>query len=300
MFRGVDIEALAIPQHLARQRIDLDDALDLIAKELDAHRQVFVGGEDLQCVAAHTKLAAHEVGIVALVLDVGQPAQHAVAAPCLTNLQRQHDIAVLLWRAEAIDARDRGDDQRIAPLEEAAGRGESQLLDLRVELALFLHIGVAAGDVGLWLVVVVVADKVLDSVIGEEFAVFSIELRGQRLVRREHQRRALQPCDDLRDGVRLAAARHSEQGLVVVALLDAGDEPLRWRSADLRSAEMGRRPRSRACALSPSAARGGASGGVGRRATAHPAGHRHHEDSRPRARTPSAQYTTQAGFASGG
>ena len=68
-----------VAQHLAGQRIDLDDALDLVAEELDADGQVLVGGEDLQHVAAHAELAAHEVLVVALVLDVGQLAQHAVA-----------------------------------------------------------------------------------------------------------------------------------------------------------------------------------------------------------------------------
>ena len=76
---GVDVGAAALAQHLAGQRVDLDDALDLVAEELDAEGQVLVRREDLQHVAAHAELAAHEVHVVALVLDVGQLAQHLVA-----------------------------------------------------------------------------------------------------------------------------------------------------------------------------------------------------------------------------
>ena len=45
-------------------------------------------------------------------------------------------------------------------------------------------------DVRLGLVVVVVADEVLDGVLGEELPHLAVELRGERLVRREDERRA--------------------------------------------------------------------------------------------------------------
>ena len=77
----------ACAQNLAGQRVDLDDALDLVAKELDAHRQVLIRWEDLQHIAAHAELAAREVLVVALILDVGQLAQHAVAAALSPTLR---------------------------------------------------------------------------------------------------------------------------------------------------------------------------------------------------------------------
>ena len=49
---GVDVDLEPLDQQLAGQRIDLDDALDLVAEELDAHGDLLVGGEDLQRVAA--------------------------------------------------------------------------------------------------------------------------------------------------------------------------------------------------------------------------------------------------------
>ena len=63
---------------LAAQRIDLADRLDLVAEELDADRRLLlVRGEDLDDVAAHAERAAVEVDVVALVLDVDEPAQAA-------------------------------------------------------------------------------------------------------------------------------------------------------------------------------------------------------------------------------
>jgi hypothetical protein len=56
------------------------------------------------------------------------------------------------------------DDDAIAALEEALGGGEAQLVQLVVDGGVLFDVDVAGGDVGLGLVVVVVADEVLDGV----------------------------------------------------------------------------------------------------------------------------------------
>ena len=77
--------------------------------------------------------------------------------------------------------------------------------------------------VGFRLVIVVVRDEVLDGVVREELAHLGIQLRRQRLVRREHQRGAARARNDVRHRVRLARASHSEQRLECEAVA----EPLR-------------------------------------------------------------------------
>ena len=106
-----------------------------------------------------------------------------------------------------------------------------------LSLAVLLDVGVGARDVGFGLVVVVVADEVLDGVVGEELFELGVELRGQRLVGRQHQRRPLHSLDHLRDGERLAAAGHAEQRLVLVAALDALDQLLNRRGLIARRLE---------------------------------------------------------------
>ncbi len=93
-----------------------------------------------------------------------------------------------------------------------------------VDRGVLLDIQVARRNVGLGLVVVVIGDEVLDRVLGEELAELGVELRGERLVRREHQRRAAEPRDDVRHGVGLAGPGHPEQRLEREAVADAFDE----------------------------------------------------------------------------
>ena len=92
-----------------------------------------------------------------------------------------------------------------------------ELVDLVVDVGLFLDVEVAAGHVGLGLVVVVVGDEVLDGVVGEEVAELLHQLGCQRLVRRDHQGGALDQLDDLGHRVRLAGAGDAQQRLVLQA-----------------------------------------------------------------------------------
>ena len=75
----VDVELVALGEHLAGERVELGDALDLVAEELDADDEVVVGRLELERVAAHAEPGARQGLVVALVLEVDQLAQHAVA-----------------------------------------------------------------------------------------------------------------------------------------------------------------------------------------------------------------------------
>ena len=68
--------------------------------------------------------------------------------------------------------------------------GQPEPLDLLVDRGVLLDVDVALGDVGFGLVVVVIADEVADGVVREELLELGVELGGERLVVRHHQRRA--------------------------------------------------------------------------------------------------------------
>ena len=181
----VDVHLVTLGEHLAREGVQLRDALHVVAEELHAHRELLVRRLDLEGVAADPELSAHEIGVRALVLNVHEMPQDRVAADSLAPLQTNGDRAIVHRRAEAIDARDRRDDDHVAPLEERPRRRVPHAVDLLVARAVLLDVGVAPGDVRLGLVVVVVRDEVLNGVLGEELLELAVELRGQCLVVRE-------------------------------------------------------------------------------------------------------------------
>ena len=59
-------------EHLAGHRVDPEDALDLVAPELDSDDGLLVGREHLQRVPPDPELPPHEVDLVSLILDVDE------------------------------------------------------------------------------------------------------------------------------------------------------------------------------------------------------------------------------------
>ena len=120
-----------------------------------------------------------------------------------------------------VDARHRRHDDDVVAFEDRGRGGVPQLLDLGVDVRFLLDIGIRGRDIGLGLIIIVVAHEELHAVFREELAELRAELRGQRLVVRDDERRALRALDDVRHRERLAGARDAQQHLVAVALLDA-------------------------------------------------------------------------------
>ena len=185
----VDVQLLERPQRLAGERVDDRQRVDLVAEQLDAEAELLVGRPDLDHVAAHAELAALERDVVALVLDVDEAQQQFVAVDDLALGQDDHLALVIARRAQAVDARDAGDDDHILAADQGAGGGQAQPVDVLVDQRVFLDVDVALRDVGFGLVVVVIADEVVDGVAREEGPELLVELGGQRLVVRQHQRR---------------------------------------------------------------------------------------------------------------
>ena len=72
-----------------------------------------------------------------------------------------------------------------------------QALDLFVNRRILLDVGVGARDVGLRLVVIEVADEILDRVAREELFELRVKLRRERLVVRNDERRPVEFADDI-------------------------------------------------------------------------------------------------------
>ncbi len=177
-------------EHLAGQRVEVLDRLDLVAEQGDPVRGLGVGRKDLEDLALHPERPAGEVGVVAAVLHADQLAEGLVAVDPIPDLEQLHLLLVELGRADAVDAGHGGDDDDVAAGEQR-GRGRvAQPVDLVVDRRVLLDVEVLGRDVRLGLVVVVVADEVLDGVVREELPELVAELRREGLVVGDDERRA--------------------------------------------------------------------------------------------------------------
>ena len=97
-------------------------------------------------------------------------------------------------------------------------------VDLIIDLGIFFDIGIGLGDIGFWLIVIVITDEILDGVFREEGLELRVELGGEGFVMGEDECRAVEGLDDVGDGERLARAGDPQEGLVAVALVEEAQD----------------------------------------------------------------------------
>ena len=200
----VEDELGELRDEVAGERVEAREAVDLVAEKLDADGfLVGAGRVDLHHVAAHAEFAPGKGDVVALVEHVHELRQHGFAGDRLAHVQFRQHVQIILGRTQTVDARDAGDDDHVPPREQRSGGGKAQPLDLLVDGGIFFNVGVRARDVGLGLVVIEVADKIFDGVVGEELLELAVELGGEGLVMGDDQRGPLDLRDDIGDRERL-------------------------------------------------------------------------------------------------
>ena len=97
----------------------------------------------------------------------------------------------------------------------------AQPVNLQIDIRILLNIGIRTRDICLGLVIIVVADEILDRILGKELFEFTVQLRGERLVMRDNQRRSLQLFNDIGHREGFAGTGYAEQRLKLVALTEA-------------------------------------------------------------------------------
>ena len=219
---GEDGQVLQPPDRGAGDHIDLAETVDLVAEVLDADGGILeIGGPDLYRVPPHPEHVPLKGDVVALVADLHQAPEELIPGELGAHPQGDHHLGIVVRLAQAVDAGDGGDHDDVPPLDEGGGSGETQPVDLIVGGGVLLDEGVGVGDIGLGLIVVVVADEIFHGVVREEFLEFGTELGGQRLVVGQHQGGLLDLLDDLGHGEGLAGAGDAQQGLLAQPVLDA-------------------------------------------------------------------------------
>ena len=127
-------------------------------------------------------------------------------------------LLVLVRRPDPVDAAHAGDHDHVVALREARGGAVAEAVDLVVDGRVLLDVGVAGGDVGLGLVVVVIGHEVFHGVLGKELLELRVELGREGLVVRKDQGPLAQVLDDVGHGEGLPGPRDPQEGVFLFAL----------------------------------------------------------------------------------
>ena len=133
-----------------------------------------------------------------------------MARAAVAPLKAADKATVFLRLTQTIDTGYRGDNNHVAALKKGTSRRVAQLINLLIYVYLFLNIGISSGNIGLRLVVVIIADKVLYRIIWEKLFELGAELGSQCLVMANNQGRPLHPGNDIGHSEGLAATSNAQ------------------------------------------------------------------------------------------
>ena len=218
----VDVDALKGVELLAALRVNRGQPFDFVVPKLHPYSVVSVGQMDVHRVAFDPKIPAFEVAHRSAVQAGHEAVKQVVSSDALPHL-KSHDIFVKLHGvANAVDAADARDHDDVSPpTEQGRGGRQSQFFNFVVDLKVLLDVGVRRRNERLRLVVIVVADEVLDEVVGEKGLELAVQLSRQGFVVAQNQGGALGLGDDVRHGERFSRTGDPEQNLVFVAFVHA-------------------------------------------------------------------------------
>ena len=86
-------------------------------------------------------------------------------------------------------------------------------IDLIVDGGVFFNIGIGLGQIGLGLVIIVIADKISHRVIREKRFKLIVKLGCKSFIMSEHQGRFLHLFYDVGNSISFSGSRHPKQGL---------------------------------------------------------------------------------------
>ena len=210
-----------LTDRLACQRIDDGDSIDGVTEHLDARHGLFVCRLNLDRVASHAEVSSTQRHVVAVVLQIDEASQDAALVVVDTSVQLEEGPSIFLRISHAVDAAHGGNNDGVTARQKCCRCRMAQTINFIVDRRVLLDERVARGDVGLWLVVVVVAHEILDSVLRKELLHLLSELGSERLVRSKDQRRTLHLFDRPGDRCRLAATGDAKECLELHPLIDA-------------------------------------------------------------------------------
>lgn len=120
----------------------------------------------------------------------------------------------MIRRTDAIDTGNRGDDNSIGAGKKGDSRGMAEAVNLVINGGIFLDVSIGTGDISLRLVVIEVADEIMDFVLREKLTKLGVELGGESFIMGKNKGRALVMLDKIRHSESLARAGHAEKGLL--------------------------------------------------------------------------------------
>ena len=180
-----------------------------VAPEFHADEIITMRKIDFHAVTCATELPALWGDVVPRILDINQLPQQLLTRHVFIDRHFRLHRVEIVRRTQSVKTRNRTDNDDIPSFEQRSSRRKTQPLQTVVDQRILCDIRIRLRDIRFRLIVVIVADEILHGVFRKERLQFTVQLRSQRLVVRNDQRRPLAFLNEIRHCERLAGSRHA-------------------------------------------------------------------------------------------
>ena len=177
-----------------------------------------IGRVHVDDIATHAEGATRQIIVISIVLDINERMDKVVALERHLLVDIRCQARIVLGRANAVDTRNRCNDDYVTSRKQRGGRLMAQHLDLLVNRGVLLDIRITLRHIRFGLIVVVVRHKIDHGVVGKEFLELARELGGKCFIGSHDQRRLPQSLNGLGHREGLARAGHAQQNLIAVSV----------------------------------------------------------------------------------
>ena len=209
--------------NLAGKHLKFQNPIYFIPKKFYPHCFVAITSwKYLNNIAPHPKSATLQYQIISLILNGHQSTENCIPISFLPLVQGQNHFMIAFWRTQTIYAGNTGHNNNIPPLKKRAGSRMPQLIYFIIDGSILLYIGICRGNIGLWLIIIIIADKIAYIIIWEKSFELTGQLGGQSLVVGNHQGRPLHLLNQLGYGKGFACTSSSQQYLSLLTIFNTG------------------------------------------------------------------------------
>ena len=199
------------------ERVKFTDSVYLIAKELHTNCEfIIIGQVNVHNIPADAELVANEIYIISFILQFNQTCAELITIHLHSRAQTDDHAAVINGIAQRVNAGDTRHNNHVAAFRKCRRSGMAETVNLIIDCAVFFNIGICRRNIGLRLIIVVVADEILHRIVREKAAHLSTDLAGQCFVWFQNKGRTVASGNDVCHGESFAGAGNAEKRLCLI------------------------------------------------------------------------------------
>ena len=207
--------------HVSWNRLNHTDSLYFCTKKLDTIVVFFARWEDLKRITENSKHALFKIRCAPIKLKWNKMINEILEDIFLSDGQPQNTTKIFFLISNTIDTAHRSDDDDIFSGEKCLCRSMTETIDFIIDGRVLFDICIGFLDICFWLIVIVIADKIVDSILWEKFSKFLTKLSSESFIVSNYESGALDFLNNICHCEGLSRPSNTLKCLITIACFEA-------------------------------------------------------------------------------